>query len=208
MKYHIPLLQTFSPPCNDWQTEQARSPASRRSRPDPEFRLSQHDLTYDDLVRIVELIKSSEQFSEFRLKVGDVEIELRRRRGQTASQPISANAAPPVSTLAAAESPSEDAGAREEPQRVTPSWSAASSVVRAPMMGTFYAAPEPGAPPFVMIGQRVEPETTVCIIEVMKLMNSIPARARGVVSQVLVDDGAAVEAGTPLIVLDPEAIAP
>lgn len=76
------------------------------------------------------------------------------------------------------------------------------------MMGTFYAAPEPGAPPFVMIGQRVEPETTVCIIEVMKLMNSIPARARGVVSQVLVDDGAAVEAGTPLIVLDPEAIAP
>ena len=75
------------------------------------------------------------------------------------------------------------------------------------MMGTFYTAPEPGAPPFVTIGQRVEPDTTVCIIEVMKLMNSIPARARGVVSQVLVDDGATGEAGTPLIVLDPEATA-
>jgi acetyl-CoA carboxylase biotin carboxyl carrier protein len=170
--------------------------------------LSQHDLTYDDLVRIVELIKSSEQFSEFRLKVGDVEIELRRRRGQTASQPMSANAAPSSSTLAAAESPDEDAGARDEPPRVTPSWSPASSVVRAPMMGTFYVAPEPGAPPFVTIGQRVEPDTTVCIIEVMKLMNSIPARARGVVSQVLVDDGAPVEAGSPLIILDPEGIAP
>jgi biotin carboxyl carrier protein len=72
------------------------------------------------------------------------------------------------------------------------------------MMGTFYVAPEPGAPPFVTIGQLVEPDTTVCIIEVMKLMNSIPARARGVVSQVLVDDGAPVEAGTPLIILDPE----
>ena len=170
--------------------------------------MSQHDLTYDDLVRIVELIKSSEQFSEFRLKVGDVEIELRRRRGQAASQPMSANAAPSASTLAAAESPDEDAGARDESPRVTPSWSAASSVVRAPMMGTFYVAPEPGAPPFVTIGQRVEPDTTVCIIEVMKLMNSIPARARGVVSQVLVDDGAPVEAGTPLIILDPEGIAP
>src|SRR5579864_2839978 len=107
MKYHIPLLQTFSPPCNDWQIEQARSPASRGSRTDPELRLSQHDLTYDDLVRIVELVKSSEQFSEFRLKVGDIEIELRRRRGQTASQPMSANAAPSVSTPAAAESPND-----------------------------------------------------------------------------------------------------
>ena len=166
--------------------------------------MSQHDLTYDDLVRIVELIKSSEQFSEFRLKVGDVEIELRRRRGQTDSPPMSANAAPSVPTRETAETPNEDAGARDEPPRVTPSWSPASSVVRAPMMGTFYVAPEPGAPPFVRIGQRVEPDTTVCIIEVMKLMNSIPARARGVVSQVLVDDGAPVESGTPLIILDPE----
>jgi acetyl-CoA carboxylase biotin carboxyl carrier protein len=208
MKYHIPLLQTFSPPCNDWQAEQARSPASRRSRPDPELRLSQHDLTYDDLVRIVELVKSSEQFSEFRLKVGDVEIELRRRRGQTASPPMSEPAMPSVPARETAEPPNDDAGSRDEPPRVTPSWSAASSVVRAPMMGTYYVAPEPGAPPFVTIGQCVEPDTTVCIIEVMKLMNSIPARARGVVSQVLVDDGAPVEAGTPLIVVDPEGSAP
>jgi acetyl-CoA carboxylase biotin carboxyl carrier protein len=208
MKYHVPLLQTFSPPCNDWQTDQARSPASRGSRTDPELRLSQHDLTYDDLVRIVELIKSSEQFSEFRLKVGDVEIELRRRRGPTASPPMSATDAPSVPARETAEPPDEDAGARDEPQRVTPSWSPASSVVRAPMMGTFYVAPEPGAPPFVTIGQCVEPDTTVCIIEVMKLMNSIPARVRGVVSRVLVENGAPVEAGMPLIILDPEGSAP
>jgi acetyl-CoA carboxylase biotin carboxyl carrier protein len=204
MKYHIPLLQTFSPPCNDWQTDQARPPVSRRSRTDPELRLSQHDLTYDDLVRIVEIIKSSEQFSEFRLKVGDVEVELRRRRGRTASPPMSATAAPSVAEQETAAAAIDDAGSGDEPSRVTPSWSPASSVVRAPMMGTFYVAPEPGAPPFVTIGQLVEPDTTVCIIEVMKLMNSIPARARGVVSQVLVDDGAPVEAGTPLIILDPE----
>lgn len=168
--------------------------------------MSQHDLTYDDLVRIVELIKSSEQFSEFRLKVGDVEIELRRRRGRTASPPMSAVPAPSV-PRETAEAPIDDAGSSDEPPRIAPSWSPASFVVRAPMMGTFYTAPEPGAPPFVTIGQRVEPDSTVCIIEVMKLMNSIPARARGVVSQVLVDDGATVEAGAPLIVLDPEATA-
>jgi len=71
------------------------------------------------------------------------------------------------------------------------------------MVGTFYVAPEPGAPPFVRIGQVVEPDTTVCIIEVMKLMNSIPAQVRGIVSQVLVEDGATVQADTPLIILDP-----
>lgn len=169
--------------------------------------MSQHDLTYDDLVRIVELVKSSEQFSEFRLKVGDIEIELRRRKGRTASPPMSAVPAPSVPARETAEAPIDDAGSGDEPPRISPSWSPASLVVRAPMMGTFYTAPEPGAPPFVTIGQRVEPDTTVCIIEVMKLMNSIPARARGVVSQVLVDDGATVEAGTPLIVLDPEATA-
>ena len=72
------------------------------------------------------------------------------------------------------------------------------------MVGTFYRAPEPGAPPFVKIGQVVEPDTIVCIIEVMKLMNSIRAGARGVVAQVLVDDSATVETSAPLIVLDPE----
>ena len=72
------------------------------------------------------------------------------------------------------------------------------------MVGTFYRAPEPGAPPFVEIGQAVEPDTIVCIIEVMKLMNSIRAGARGVVAQVLLDDGATVEASAPLIILDPE----
>jgi biotin carboxyl carrier protein len=54
------------------------------------------------------------------------------------------------------------------------------------------------------VGELVEPDTTVCIIEVMKLMNSIPAGGRGVVRQVLVEDGAPVETDAPLIVLDPQ----
>ena len=72
------------------------------------------------------------------------------------------------------------------------------------MVGTFYRAPAPGSPPFVEIGQKVEPGTTVCIIEVMKLMNSIPAGARGRVAQVLADDAALVDIGQPLILLRPD----
>ncbi len=71
------------------------------------------------------------------------------------------------------------------------------------MIGTFYCAPQPGASPFVEVGQVVEPSTTVCIIEVMKLMNSVSADAHGTVVQILVDDGAQVEAGQPLIALQP-----
>lgn len=169
-----------------------------------------HDtLTYDDLLRIVELIKSSEQFSEFRLKIGDVEIELRRR--QHASTPAAVAVSVPTPTPA--NSPTGAAATTTQPATPTdpspalstPTWPAGSTVVRAPMVGTFYRSPEPGAPPFVEIGQAVEPDTTVCIIEVMKLMNSIPAGARGVVTHVLAENGAPVETNAPLVVVDPAA---
>jgi acetyl-CoA carboxylase biotin carboxyl carrier protein len=71
------------------------------------------------------------------------------------------------------------------------------------MVGTVYLAPEPGARPFVEIGQSVEADTQVCIVEVMKLMNSIVAGRKGVVSDILVDDGEAVEYGQPLFVITP-----
>lgn len=169
-----------------------------------------HDhLTYDDLLRIVELIKSSEQFSEFRLKVGDIEIELRRRPGTgsspgtAASPPAVAPAASAPSTPSGAVPPSAVAAATRGAASAAPTWPPGSIVVRAPMVGTFYRSPEPGAPPFVEVGQAVEPDTTVCIIEVMKLMNSIPAGARGVVAQIFVENGAPVETQAPLIVIDP-----
>lgn len=172
----------------------------------PELRLIDDQLTYGDLLRIVELIKSSEQFCEFRLKIGDIEIELRRRRGAADSR-ISAPGGDtaPARSSTAPEAYSKAGGfipAHAPSAAVAPRWLPQSIVIRAPMVGTFYAAPEPGAPPFAKIGQAVEPDTTVCIIEVMKLMNSIRAGARGVVAQVLVDDGAMVETGAPLIVLD------
>lgn len=77
-------------------------------------------------------------------------------------------------------------------------------IVRAPMVGTFYAAPAPGDPPFVRVGDHVEAGQTIGIIEAMKIMNEIPADCSGVVAEILVANGQAVEYGSPLIRIEPD----
>lgn len=71
-------------------------------------------------------------------------------------------------------------------------------VITAPMLGTFYSAPKPGEPAFVQVGGTVEPDSVVCIIEVMKLMNSVQANMHGTVVALHAQDGALVEYGQPL----------
>jgi acetyl-CoA carboxylase biotin carboxyl carrier protein len=76
-------------------------------------------------------------------------------------------------------------------------------IVSSPMVGTFYRAAEPGAKPFVEPGTKVKADTIVCIIEVMKLMNSVIAGVPGVVTHVLVENAAVVEYGQPLVAIRP-----
>jgi len=71
------------------------------------------------------------------------------------------------------------------------------------MVGVFYRAPEPGAKPFVEVGQAVEPDTVVCLIEVMKLFNSIPAGCRGTITRILASNAEAVEHEQVLMVVEP-----
>jgi len=78
------------------------------------------------------------------------------------------------------------------------------AAVKAPMVGTFYRSPSPGAKPFVEVGDRVEPDSVVCIIEVMKLMNTIHAGASGVVREIRVENSQPVEFGQVLLVIAPE----
>ena len=159
--------------------------------------MAKDSLTYDDLLKIVELIKSS-QFTEFRLKVGEVELHLKRKQesgGATSTRP---------STPAPAETSGAAPHANARTSASEPAWPDHCVVVRSPMVGTFYRAPAPGAPPFVQVGQAVESDATVCMIEVMKLMNSISAGARGVIREILVEDAKAVEYGQPLVVVEPE----
>jgi acetyl-CoA carboxylase biotin carboxyl carrier protein len=80
---------------------------------------------------------------------------------------------------------------------------AAEQDIKSPMIGTFYRAPSPEAGPYVEIGSEVNPESVVCIIEAMKVMNEIKAEARGVITQVLVDNSKPVEFGQPLFKLRP-----
>lgn len=75
--------------------------------------------------------------------------------------------------------------------------------VRAPNLGTFYRSPKPGSPPYVEIGQEVEPETDICLIEVMKLFTTVRAGVRGIVRQVCVADSEMVEGEQPLFVIEP-----
>jgi len=152
-------------------------------------------LTYEDLLKIVELVKSSPQFSEFRLKVGEIELHLKRKREPGVGTP-DATTAPSASDAGALPVTRVSDNARSWPEH----WIA----VRSPMVGTFYRASAPGERPFVEVGQVVEADATVCIIEVMKLMNSIPAGVRGVVREILIADSQAVEYGQPLIVLEPQ----
>jgi len=77
----------------------------------------------------------------------------------------------------------------------------AGHVVKAPMVGTFYRAPNPGSPPFVQVGQSVKEGEALCIIEAMKLLNEIEADVSGLIKEILVENGEPVEFGQPLFVI-------
>lgn len=75
--------------------------------------------------------------------------------------------------------------------------------IKSPMIGTFYRAPSPEAAPYVEVGSEVNPDTVVCIIEAMKVMNEIKAEAKGVITQVMVENAKPVEFGQPLFKIRP-----
>ena len=146
------------------------------------------------------------------LRDGDLsEIEVQRDYGEddTLSIRVSRAVPPPPAPLPpvapvqmpAAEQPAPESVRdwREAPPPADPA--ADPGAVNSPMVGTVYLQPEPGAPAFVEEGQRVEEGQTLLIIEAMKTMNQIPAPRGGVVRRLLVEDGAPVEYGAPLVIL-------
>ena len=173
--------------------------------------MSNGQIDFQDVLQLIELIKSSSNFNELRLRSGDIEIELRRgATGETGATATSANFPPPASN-AVPPQPKVNGATPSAPALATPppKVSAAKpraaidgvTVIKSPMVGTLYHAAEPGATPFVTVGRRVAPGDQICIIEVMKLMNSINAECHGVVTEVLVADSATVEFGQELFVI-------
>ena len=167
--------------------------------------MSNTAFSYQDLLQIVDLIKTSAQFNEFHLKVGDIELDI--RRGEPAARPAPALHAAPapatsIPTPATPAAPPPPAAVAEPHRGVPLAYAAGSVLVKAPMVGTFYRSPEPGAHPFVEVGARVTAASIVGIVEVMKLMNSIPAGQAGVVTHILVEDGEPVQYGQVLLVIE------
>ncbi len=143
--------------------------------------------------RLIELMKEHD-LSELDLKQADNRVRI-RRGGE-----VVAYSAPAVAV------PQRTAGPAAEP--AAPKESAADArmlVIKSPMVGTFYRASGPDSAPFVKVGDRIGPEKTVCIVEAMKVFNEIPAGVSGQVVAILVENGAPIEFGQPLIKVDPEA---
>lgn len=107
--------------------------------------------------------------------------------------------AAPVLPVAAAVRPAEEGGTAA-PKAEAPK--SAALEIKSPMVGTFYASPEPGAKPYISVGDRVSKGQIVCIIEAMKIMNEIESDLAGTVTRILCENGQAVEFGQPLFELE------
>ena len=152
-----------------------------------------------DIKAIIDLMKKN-SVSEFELEKQDFKIRLKRgTNGNTASgeeaplltyvQPAVALQAPLATTLPAQAPVAAPASSEVE--------------IKSPMIGTFYRSPSPESASYVEVGTEVGPESVVCIIEAMKVMNEIKAEAKGVITQVLVENAKPVEFGQPLFKLRP-----
>ena len=142
--------------------------------------------------RLVELMNEHE-LSEIDLRQADQRIRLRK-----GFEPVIVTAP----GRAAAGNAAPAGGAAEVPPAPRTE-EAHLTVIKSPMIGTYYASPSPDTPPFVKVGDHVGPTTTVCIIEAMKVFNEIPAETSGQVVAVLLENGEPVEFGQPLFKVDP-----
>ena len=176
------------------------------------------EITYAEVFRVLESIKATSQFEQIHLKFGDIEIDLCRGSRQPLqpsiqpAQPTSSTTSPPLPTVQpSGASPTSKLVSVATTQDALPAPHAQlaaapppnSILVRSPMVGTFYRRPSPEAAPFVEVGQEVEAGSTLCIIEVMKLMTSINASVRGKIIHIMVANAELVEPDQVLMVIEP-----
>lgn len=150
-----------------------------------------------DLRKLKTLVELVSESNVSELEITEAEGKVRIVKAHTGQAP--------VQTLVLPHMPAAAAGAAQTvpAQAAAPVADAPSGfVVKSPMVGTFYRASGPDADPFVDLGQKVNTGDTLCIIEAMKILNEIESETAGVVRQILVENGQAVEFGQPLFVID------
>jgi len=149
------------------------------------------------LKTLIDLVSESE-ISELEITEGDDKVKI--VKASPAAQTV-AYIADPAAVAAQAAAPAAAAPAAPAAAPATAPAEPSGHVIKAPMVGTFYRAPNPGASPFVEVGQSVKEGDPLCIIEAMKLLNEIEADKSGVIREILVENGEPVEYGQPLFVI-------
>ena len=147
-----------------------------------------------DIKAIIDLMKKN-SISEFELE--KQEFKIRLKRGNLAG-PATFEDAPAYAQLAAPAS-----AAALPVAAAAAAASAGDAEIKSPMIGTLYRSPSPESAPYVDVGSEVGPDTVVCLIEAMKVMNEIKAETRGVITQVLTENSKPVEFGQPLFKIRP-----
>jgi acetyl-CoA carboxylase biotin carboxyl carrier protein len=149
-------------------------------------------IDYDEISKLIDLLDKRD-LAEFELEVEGFKIKIIR------------NAARYTSSHSRRQADAMDGQAAFHDAEAASAAEAADGFhyIKSPMVGTFYRAPDPASPPFVEIGEPVKPAQTVCIIEAMKLMNEIEADIEGVIEEIYVKNGKAVEYGQKLFAVKP-----
>jgi acetyl-CoA carboxylase biotin carboxyl carrier protein len=149
-----------------------------------------------DIKAIIDLMKKN-SITEFELERQDSKIRLKRGVNGGPPQVQVEEAPPPIA-------PPQPVSNATPVSPITPPVSATGEIeIKSPMIGTFYRAPSPESANYAEVGAEVNPETVVCIIEAMKVMNEIKAEVKGVITQVLVENAKPVEFGQPLFKVRP-----
>ena len=165
-------------------------------------------MSIDEIKELIRVVQET-GIAELELQRGDNKVRIRRATAPAAdivvpvvSTPVAAAPAhvAPVHSFAAAAVP---AGPAAAPQQAPPSEDDNNVIVKSPIVGTYYDAPSPDAPPFVKVGDKVHSKQVLCIIESMKLMNEIEAEVAGTVVAKLVENGRPVEYGESLFTIRP-----
>ena len=154
-------------------------------------------MEFDDIEKILTLVREHD-LAEFELERDGLKLKVKKAHGPAGPPPMPAPM--PAVQLQAAPSPPPST-AHAAPPVASEGDELELAVVRSPIVGTFYRCPEPGAPAFVEVGQRVKKDQVLCIIEAMKLMNEITSEYDGEIVSAYVDNGKPVQYGERLFAI-------
>jgi acetyl-CoA carboxylase biotin carboxyl carrier protein len=160
-----------------------------------------HSIDLKDVRRLAQLLRETPE-------IGSIEVKGWFGTGVVITRTAAAPLMPSIPVAVQAPAMPVPLGGDQEPREASGRAVGAAphlKEIRSPMVGTFYKAPEPGADPYIKVGNRVSPGQTVCIIEAMKIMNEIEAEIAGTVREISVEDGQPVEFGQVLYRVDPNA---